>query len=119
MPRSGAPHLDYAVSDHPCFNEAGAIMPRSGEGERPFSYGVEPASMRPGQSCPGVAYAPVRPEAVAAVASMRPGQSCPGVAGAFPGVVPDREIGFNEAGAIMPRSGYSAVAEPPARPGLQ
>ena len=36
------------------FNEAGAIMPRSGTGA-PTCHGTPlPASMRPGQSCPGV-----------------------------------------------------------------
>ena len=37
-------------------------------------------------------------------ASMRPGQSCPGVVrGIIDGIA--RDVGFNEAGAIMPRSG--------------
>ena len=36
------------------FNEAGAIMPRSGpQRKEPMLRGA-PASMRPGQSCPGV-----------------------------------------------------------------
>ena len=37
-------------------------------------------------------------------ASMRPGQSCPGVGGGI-GIVGEDGPGFNEAGAIMPRSG--------------
>ena len=66
------------------FNEAGAIMPRSGLRQ------VDEGSERLG------------------IASMRPGQSCPGVA-------PRRRAGdridlarFNEAGAIMPRSGVAS-----------
>ena len=112
------------------FNEAGAIMPRSGW---PFISAFEmssPASMRPGQSCPGVAVDPEPPPGLGERASMRPGQSCPGVAitpagctdrqarasmrpgQSCPGVVivarPATTLKiarFNEAGAIMPRSG--------------
>ena len=36
---------------------------------------------------------------------MRPGQSCPGVAGASSPLPIDPSPSFNEAGAIMPRSG--------------
>ena len=63
--------------------------------------------MRPGQSCPGVAAQSPPPESRSSDASMRPGQSCPGVVEVrdFRGV--DRDPGFNEAGAIMPRSGGS------------
>ena len=62
--------------------------------------------MRPGQSCPGVDVhlVPVRGDESA---SMRPGQSCPGV-GREPGRIDGRIVlSFNEAGAIMPRSGTS------------
>ena len=41
-------------SGQPSFNEAGAIMPRSGPDAPPDSPGAPVASMRPGQSCPGV-----------------------------------------------------------------
>ena len=42
-----------------CFNEAGAIMPRSGnEHESGGGFRIL-ASMRPGQSCPGVVDDPV------------------------------------------------------------
>ena len=64
----------------PCFNEAGAIMPRSGREPGGNPIPAELASMRPGQSCPGVGRASRPDEPVAAP-------------------------GFNEAGAIMPRSG--------------
>ena len=63
-----------------CFNEAGAIMPRSGDTETTIGSDELLASMRPGQSCPGV----VR------WASRGP---------------PSTTTCFNEAGAIMPRSG--------------
>ena len=39
---------------------------------------------------------------------MRPGQSCPGVAGGDPALTLQGR-GFNEAGAIMPRSGESGI----------
>ena len=42
-------------------------------------------------------------------ASMRPGQSCPGVGGGI-GIVGEDGPGFNEAGAIMPRSGWGYLA---------
>ena len=45
-------------------------------------------------------------------ASMRPGQSCPGVVQVCDRGRVDRDPGFNEAGAIMPRSGGLAVAAP-------
>ena len=87
-----------------CFNEAGAIMPRSGPGARPVAPGVALASMRPGQSCPGVAQS-IYGARESGIASMRPGQSCPGVGGAA-GLQPQPgQPRFNEAGAIMPRSG--------------
>ena len=60
------------------FNEAGAIMPRSGRGKAYAPAGLGAASMRPGQSCPGVGIS--SPVLVVTAASMRPGQSCPGVA---------------------------------------
>ena len=41
---------------------------------------------------------------------MRPGQSCPGVGGAERDDIPSGRTGFNEAGAIMPRSGYPTIA---------
>ena len=64
------------------FNEAGAIMPRSGEVWQMAWTRLSVASMRPGQSCPGVG----------GVASRSHHQA---------------SSGFNEAGAIMPRSGES------------
>ena len=90
------------------FNEAGAIMPRSGAGAAwDESRKTIAASMRPGQSCPGVATRSTRSGSsersrfneagaimprsgsydlrrrlVGSPASMRPGQSCPGVGGA-------------------------------------
>ena len=48
----------------------------------------------------------VRP--IAERASMRPGQSCPGV-GAGVWSARGRDVGFNEAGAIMPRSGLGSL----------
>ena len=39
---------------------------------------------------------------------MRPGQSCPGVGKHGLDLPPGFAAGFNEAGAIMPRSGRSA-----------
>ena len=48
------------------------------------------------------------------LASMRPGQSCPGV-GPRSVIVHVRDpMGFNEAGAIMPRSGPSIPTPPTA-----
>ena len=64
--------------------------------------------MRPGQSCPGVVTWSVKSGGQLGGASMRPGQSCPGVVGAVP--TADMTAGvdsFNEAGAIMPRSGVT------------
>ena len=54
MPRSGLGRTGYGGGGRESFNEAGAIMPRSGiDGDgRPIRLPV--ASMRPGQSCPGV-----------------------------------------------------------------
>ena len=80
MPRSGTDD-SRAGARARGFNEAGAIMPRSGF-RRGSGLGIAagPASMRPGQSCPGVGKAGTAGEEAA-----RPG--------------------FNEAGAIMPRSG--------------
>ena len=43
-----------------------------------------------------------------ALASMRPGQSCPGVGARNRAIARDRGC-FNEAGAIMPRSGEAAI----------
>ena len=42
-------------------------------------------------------------------ASMRPGQSCPGVVQVCDRGRVDRDPGFNEAGAIMPRSGIPVM----------
>ena len=81
MPRSGRTMCSRQYPGAPGFNEAGAIMPRSG-----------PRTIR----------AMVETEERA---SMRPGQSCPGVAIACLESVHHRGNGFNEAGAIMPRSG--------------
>ena len=55
MPRSGDSRLEDVRERLLCFNEAVAIMPRSGQ--RPIYRGgaERRASMRPGQSCPGVA----------------------------------------------------------------
>ena len=88
------------------FNEAGAIMPRSGTRWHAGTTRRLLASMRPGQSCPGVAWRhghhhvqgaasfneagaimprsghdPRNGRTSARTASMRPGQSCPGVVG--------------------------------------
>ena len=88
-----------------CFNEAGAIMPRSGYNNTRGLDRFAKASMRPGQSCPGVVRRESSSRPARGAASMRPGQSCPGVA------FPRRRVlccgyeCFNEAGAIMPRSG--------------
>ena len=67
------------------------------------------ASMRPGQSCPGVVPEILAIDQGLTNASMRPGQSCPGVecAGDHEGSSLGR--GFNEAGAIMPRSGWDST----------
>ena len=46
------------------------------------------------------------------VASMRPGQSCPGVDPADLHGLRRADRGFNEAGAIMPRSGEWEVDDP-------
>ena len=59
--------------------------------------------MRPGQSCPGVGFFTLT-RARTRRASMRPGQSCPGVDGGIV-LIDAGQRGFNEAGAIMPRSG--------------
>ena len=90
----------------PClgFNEAGAIMPRSGGLPREDAAHHARASMRPGQSCPGVVLRIVQRLGCTPTASMRPGQSCPGVVNAHVSGMDARES-FNEAGAIMPRSG--------------
>ena len=54
MPRSGR-HLASELHASPVgFNEAGAIMPRSEPPRRRLDEPDLPASMRPGQSCPGV-----------------------------------------------------------------
>ena len=50
---------------------------------------------------------------------MRPGQSCPGVGDIEREVLPVVEIGFNEAGAIMPRSGHSTTSPSLSVSGLQ
>ena len=49
--------------------------------------------------------------AILVVASMRPGQSCPGVASSDP-QLKGSALRFNEAGAIMPRSGRPETAPP-------
>ena len=54
MPRSGAGSVKDAAPEPIRFNEAGAIMPRSGQDRRWIVGGSDQASMRPGQSCPGV-----------------------------------------------------------------
>ena len=50
-----------------------------------------------------------RANAPSHTASMRPGQSCPGVGGRSLNRSPSRDC-FNEAGAIMPRSGSGREA---------
>ena len=72
--------MSTRIAPRPRFNEAGAIMPRSGVAAARHVDPQKPASMRPGQSCPGVA-----------VPGPRNGLG--------------RKMSFNEAGAIMPRSG--------------
>ena len=62
------------------FNEAGAIMPRSGRRHQIGLPEGRVASMRPGQSCPGVGWVDQQLIPAELHASMRPGQSCPGVA---------------------------------------
>ena len=95
------------------FNEAGAIMPRSGAGSERAPPPPPTASMRPGQSCPGVGTRPRAPARARVTASMRPGQSCPGV-GRRPILTPATANGcFNEAGAIMPRSGHAREKDVP------
>ena len=54
MPRSGLGWSSRTWADSLSFNEAGAIMPRSGRPRVSLPCGVAAASMRPGQSCPGV-----------------------------------------------------------------
>ena len=78
MPRSGF-FASAAAPRAAGFNEAGAIMPRSGQTTRNPIAREFKASMRPGQSCPGVD------------SGKRAGFAA--------------YTGFNEAGAIMPRSG--------------
>ena len=68
------------------------------------------ASMRPGQSCPGVDPPGAGARALIGPASMRPGQSCPGVARSREAGQSPNGICFNEAGAIMPRSGVRTLA---------
>ena len=105
-------------------------MPRSGDSRSIYAILAACASMRPGQSCPGVVRsgAQSRQEArhrfneAGAImprsgrraghdafqlqsASMRPGQSCPGVVHRRSDDGNRDPAGFNEAGAIMPRSG--------------
>ena len=82
MPRSGC-QRPRSSDRRQSFNEAGAIMPRSG-------------IVRSGRSC------------ISDGASMRPGQSCPGVAVLDGGGAGGGSRRFNEAGAIMPRSGLPA-----------
>ena len=57
----------------------------------------------------GLVTAPASPSTV--LASMRPGQSCPGVARAAYSSHDSSSQRFNEAGAIMPRSGYQRQME--------
>ena len=105
MPRSGCPTALDRTSAYRCFNEAGAIMPRSGDSsearhdERDYCFNEAGAIMPRSGSC-RASHSRRR----ARPASMRPGQSCPGVA-AHSGRSSRRSSGFNEAGAIMPRSG--------------
>ena len=47
--------------------------------------------------------------ALSDVASMRPGQSCPGVGSPTSRIADGGAPGFNEAGAIMPRSGVPVI----------
>ena len=54
MPRSGHLCVRTACSVSVSFNEAGAIMPRSGLHGIAHTVERAIASMRPGQSCPGV-----------------------------------------------------------------
>ena len=54
MPRSGVLRPSLTPRAVTCFNEAGAIMPRSGQGQEHRGEQLLLASMRPGQSCPGV-----------------------------------------------------------------
>ena len=54
MPRSGGNVVANEKEHENCFNEAGAIMPRSGDENQHVGCGGRRASMRPGQSCPGV-----------------------------------------------------------------
>ena len=53
MPRSGLQSWGKSSTARRRFNEAGAIMPRSGSPGPPDGFQTSPASMRPGQSCPG------------------------------------------------------------------
>ena len=112
MPRSGRPTVTAARPARNSFNEAGAIMPRSGRRAPGFNRRRSGASMRPGQSCPGVASQSRDHETLRERASMRPGQSCPGVAPDRYAPSDTRKHCFNEAGAIMPRSGGSESGGP-------
>ena len=64
MPRSGLTGAPICGLIIECFNEAGAIMPRSGKSHWAAAVVRELASMRPGQSCPGVAGIAIRLEAI-------------------------------------------------------
>ena len=56
MPRSGRGSTVGRRAHAPSFNEAGAIMPRSGQRGPSRHERAPEASMRPGQSCPGVVH---------------------------------------------------------------
>ena len=106
MPRSGPRRDSRLPRPLDRFNEAGAIMPRSGVAEGHVEAAPErSASMRPGQSCPGVGPLDLIAFTEDRRASMRPGQSCPGVDGGGRSLGHQDGDCFNEAGAIMPRSG--------------
>ena len=66
--------------------------------------------MRPGQSCPGVVENLIERHLHRDRASMRPGQSCPGVVVVGIAATAVASAGFNEAGAIMPRSGFGRLS---------
>ena len=110
-------------------------MPRSGEFPSGLRLASATASMRPGQSCPGVglsradrirrccgfneAGAIMPRSGIASITSTVPVAQCFNEAGAImprsglgrAARLPDAMPRFNEAGAIMPRSGLDAIAK--------
>ena len=119
MPRSGARVTRRNAHVRSSFNEAGAIMPRSGWDTGARWEASATRFNEAGAIMPRSGRRQPLPADQRLDASMRPGQSCPGVA-PWPGRSRRAlRLSFNEAGAIMPRSGDLPTISSAGLPTLQ